>query len=40
MDGGVCAAPIMGVLNRLQALGFRLRTETYQAALDLANEEH
>lgn len=31
---------IRPVLNRLQALGFRLRTETYQAALDLANEEH
>ena len=31
---------IRPALNRLQALRFRLRTETYRAALELANEEY
>ena len=31
---------IRPVLNHLQALRFRLRTETYRVALELANEEH
>ena len=31
---------IRPALNRLQALRFRLSTETYRAALDLANEEY
>lgn len=30
---------IRPALDRLQALRFRLRTETYRAALDLADEE-
>ena len=31
---------IRPALDRLQALRFRLRAETYRVALDLANEEH